>query len=116
MVEELSNLELAFPNLMSRTWKMLRKLKLSSIVVLHALDDKRMLNNLASISKETSRVASLVHGDPSSKAGTSSINGVHELLECPICTNLMYPLILQEWSHKAWDEAHPSTELSFPFA
>ncbi|KAK1262489.1 E3 ubiquitin-protein ligase SINAT2 [Acorus gramineus] len=32
---------------------------------------------------------------PSAKAGTSSINGVHELLECPICTNLMYPPIHQ---------------------
>ncbi|KAK2989171.1 hypothetical protein RJ639_013315 [Escallonia herrerae] len=29
------------------------------------------------------------------KHGTPSTNGVHELLECPVCTNLMYPPIHQ---------------------
>jgi E3 ubiquitin-protein ligase SIAH1 len=29
------------------------------------------------------------------KHGVYSNNGVHELLECPVCTNLMYPPIHQ---------------------
>lgn len=29
------------------------------------------------------------------KAGLHSNNGVYELLECPVCTNLMYPPIHQ---------------------
>lgn len=29
------------------------------------------------------------------KNGIYSNNGVHELLECPVCTNLMYPPIHQ---------------------
>lgn len=29
------------------------------------------------------------------KNGLYSTNGVHELLECPVCTNLMYPPIHQ---------------------
>ena len=29
------------------------------------------------------------------KQGVYSNNGVHELLECPVCTNLMYPPIHQ---------------------
>jgi E3 ubiquitin-protein ligase SIAH1 len=31
----------------------------------------------------------------SGKHGVYSNNGVHELLECPVCTNLMYPPIHQ---------------------
>lgn len=31
----------------------------------------------------------------SGKKGISSPNGVHELLECPVCTSLMYPPIYQ---------------------
>ena len=29
------------------------------------------------------------------RRGMASSNGVHELLECPVCTNLMYPPIHQ---------------------
>ena len=32
------------------------------------------------------------------KLGVYSTNGVQELLECPVCTNLMYPPIYQVWS------------------
>lgn len=31
------------------------------------------------------------------KQGIYSTNGVHELLECPVCTCLMYPPIHQVW-------------------
>lgn len=32
---------------------------------------------------------------PSVKAAVSPTSGVHELLECPVCTNSMYPPIHQ---------------------
>ena len=33
--------------------------------------------------------------NPNINLGTSSTNDVHELLECPVCMNLMYPPIYQ---------------------
>ena len=38
----------------------------------------------------------------SGKQGVYSNNGVHELLECPVCTNLMYPPIHQVRSQLSW--------------
>lgn len=38
---------------------------------------------------------SKLSGLPVAKLSVSSTNGVHELLECPVCTNSMYPPIHQ---------------------
>jgi hypothetical protein len=43
----------------------------------------------------------------SGKAGASPASSVHELLECPVCTNSMYPPIHQVSIGRLW---------SFPFA
>lgn len=44
------------------------------------------------IDKNVTRIASGKHG-------MQSTNGVHELLECPVCTTLMYPPIYQVCFH-----------------
>lgn len=41
--------------------------------------------------KSVTRIATGVSG----KHGMQSTNGVHELLECPVCSTLMYPPIHQ---------------------
>ncbi|RZS20041.1 hypothetical protein BHM03_00052521, partial [Ensete ventricosum] len=48
------------------------------------------------LSMETDRVPSYKSSAASgAKAGISSTGSVHELLECPVCTNSMYPPIHQ---------------------
>ncbi|XP_037460099.1 E3 ubiquitin-protein ligase SINAT3-like isoform X2 [Triticum dicoccoides] len=50
----------------------------------------------------TTAAASLLAAYPKAAAGVGGIvtpqSSVHELLECPVCANSMYPLIHQEFS------------------
>lgn len=41
-----------------------------------------------------------------------STNGVHELLECPVCTNLMYPPIYQVCSYFRFTQTHEHMRVS----
>ncbi|PWA96389.1 K+ efflux antiporter 3 [Artemisia annua] len=52
--------------------------------------------------KSVTRIATGV----SRKHGMQSTNGVHELLECPVCSTLMYPLIHQIVKHPAATSSH----------
>lgn len=50
----------------------------------------------STVGMETDRVPSYKSSAASgAKAGISSTGSVHELLECPVCTNSMYPPIHQ---------------------
>lgn len=44
---------------------------------------------------KTDKIISRTAPGASGKHGIQSTNGVHELLECPVCTTLMYPPIHQ---------------------